>query len=57
MADMARTPAKSFGENLHELLVLKLQYLLDVENELIKALQKMSKAATDPELKKAIERH
>ncbi|MDB5238101.1 MAG: yciF [Candidatus Kaiserbacteria bacterium] len=42
---------------LHELLILKLQTLHDVEKELIKALPKMAKAATDPALKSAFSEH
>jgi len=43
--------------NLHELLILKLQVLHDVENQLIKALPKMAKAATDPKLRQAFTDH
>jgi ferritin-like metal-binding protein YciE len=43
--------------SLKELLVLKLQALYDIESELIKALPKMAKNATDPELKKAFTMH
>ena len=42
---------------LHELLILKLQVLHDIENQLIKALPKMAKAATDPDLRAAFESH
>jgi len=42
---------------LNELLALKLKALLDIETQLVKALPKMAKAATDPDLKKGFERH
>jgi len=44
-------------KTLHQLLIVKLQVLHDVENQLIKALPKMAKAATDPALKDAFESH
>lgn len=44
-------------ENLRELLVEELQDLYPAENQLTKALPKVAKAATTPELKKAIEHH
>lgn len=44
-------------ENLNDLLVLKLQALYDVESELIKALPKMAKNATHPDLKEAFTMH
>ena len=43
--------------NLHDLLILKLQALYDVENQLVKALPKMAKSATDMELKASFEDH
>ncbi len=42
---------------LDDLLVLKLQALYDVEQELVKALPKMVKAASDPELKDGFASH
>ncbi len=42
---------------LHELLVLKLRVLHDVESQLKKALPKMEKAASDPKLKEAFASH
>lgn len=42
---------------LHELLILKLRVLRDVEGQLIKALPKMAKAATDPKLQAAFTEH
>ncbi len=42
---------------LHELLVLKLQSLYDIETQLTKALPKLAAAATSYELKEAIELH
>lgn len=43
--------------NLHELLVLKLQSLYDIEQELVKALPKLAHAATSDELTEAFETH
>lgn len=43
--------------NLHELLILKLQSLYDIEKELVKALPKMAKNATSDELREAFENH
>ena len=42
---------------LHDLLIVKLQALHDVEGQIIKALPKLSKAATDPKLKQAFDDH
>jgi ferritin-like metal-binding protein YciE len=42
---------------LHELLVDELKDLYSAENQIIKALPKMAKAASTPELKRAFERH
>jgi ferritin-like metal-binding protein YciE len=44
-------------QTLHDLLITKLQSLLDTENQLIKALPVMAKKATDPDLKKGFEKH
>ncbi|QEH35917.1 hypothetical protein OJF2_44740 [Aquisphaera giovannonii] len=44
-------------ESLRDLLVEQLQDLYDAENRLTKALPKMAKAATSPELKAAFEKH
>lgn len=44
-------------KNLHELLILKLQSLYDIESELVKALPKLARAATSYELKEAFESH
>ena len=44
-------------ESLRELLVEQLQDLYDAENRITKALPKMAKAATAPELKAAFEKH
>jgi ferritin-like metal-binding protein YciE len=44
-------------DNLHELLILKLQALYDVEQELVKALPKLAKAASSDELRVAFEEH
>jgi len=45
------------AENLKELLVEELKDLYSAENQLVKALPKMAKAATSPELKKGFETH
>lgn len=42
---------------LHELLTEELKDLLHAENQLVKALPKMAKAAKDPELKSAFQDH
>lgn len=42
---------------MHELLILKLQSLYDIEQELTKALPKLAKAATSEELTEAFETH
>lgn len=44
-------------KNLHELLVLKLQSLYDIEVQLTLALPKLAKAANSRELKEAFEAH
>lgn len=48
---------KSKDVTLHDLLILKLKALYDVENELLKALPKMAKAAVDEDLKQGFEGH
>ena len=45
------------NENLRELLVEELKDLYSAENQLTKALPKVAKNVTDPQLKKAIESH
>ena len=42
---------------LDDALVIKLKSLYDIEAELVKALPKMAKAATDPDLKKGFTDH
>ena len=42
---------------LQELLVDELKDLYSAENQILKALPKMAKAASSPELKRAFERH
>ncbi|WP_422923780.1 ferritin-like domain-containing protein [Singulisphaera sp. PoT] len=44
-------------ETLRDLLVEQLQDLYDAEHRIIKALPKMSKVATSPELKAAFDKH
>ena len=43
--------------DLQDLLVEQLKDLYNAESQLTKALPKMAKAATDPELKRAFENH
>ncbi len=43
--------------NLRDLLIEQLQDLYDAENQLVKALPKMAKTASSPELKRAFEDH
>jgi ferritin-like metal-binding protein YciE len=43
--------------SLHDVFLLKLQSLYDIESEIIKALPKMIKRATYPELKSGFEDH
>ena len=53
-------PVKKGGASettLNELLMTKLSVLHDVEKKLIKALPKMAKNSTDPELKAGFEKH
>jgi ferritin-like metal-binding protein YciE len=45
------------GMPLHDLLVDELKDLYNAENQLIKALPRMAKAATAPELRRAFEKH
>lgn len=44
-------------ENLRDLLIDELKDLYSAENQLVKALPKMAKAATNPKLKQAFESH
>src|SRR4051812_11465236 len=44
-------------ESLHDLLILKLDSLYDIEQQLIKALPKMAKAASDEKLREAFSNH
>ncbi len=50
-------PKTAKTSNLKDILVTKIQALYDIESELVKALPKMAKGATDPELRKAFEEH
>jgi ferritin-like metal-binding protein YciE len=43
--------------SLNELFELKLKALYDIETQLVKALPKVAKNATDPDLKKSLEDH
>src|SRR6202030_396368 len=45
------------AESLHDLYLEQLKDLYDAENQLIKALPKMAKAATSPELRNACAEH
>lgn len=44
-------------ESLHDLLILKLDSLFDIEQQIIKALPKMVKAAEDEQLREAFAAH
>src|SRR2546423_724442 len=44
-------------ERLHDLLLLKLHSLYDIETQLVLALPKMVKAATDKNLRAAFDKH
>ncbi len=54
---MAKTAKKDVAMSLQDLFLVKIQALYDIENELIKALPKMAKAASDEELKAGFEEH
>lgn len=56
-ASSRKAQSKNAYGNLHELLILKLQSLYDVEQELIKALPKMAKNAHNERLREAFESH
>jgi ferritin-like metal-binding protein YciE len=43
--------------DLHDLLVLKLQSLYDIESQLVRELPKLAKSVSSPELKDAFEKH
>lgn len=45
------------NESLHDLLLEEMKDIYDAEQQLTKALPKMAKAATSPELKEAFEEH
>ncbi len=49
--------AQENAENLHDLLLMKLQVLYFAETEFAKALPKMAEAATDEDLKMAFQSH
>jgi ferritin-like metal-binding protein YciE len=49
--------ADNEAERLQELMVEQMRDLYHAENQLVKALPKLSKAAHDPELKKAFDDH
>lgn len=55
-ASKGRTSAQRY-ETLHDLFILKLWSLHDVESQLIKALPKMAKAATNAKLREAFSNH
>jgi ferritin-like metal-binding protein YciE len=44
-------------ESLHDLYVMELKDLYSAENQLVKALPRMAKAANSPELRAALEEH
>lgn len=43
--------------SMHDLFIQELKDLYNAENQLVKALPKMAKAATDPELQRAFQNH
>lgn len=53
----ASKTAEGMDNSLHELMLVKLSALYDVEKQLIRALPKMAKKASDKDLKKGIEEH
>jgi ferritin-like metal-binding protein YciE len=53
----SKNSKKESYTTLHDLFILKLNALLYVENQLVKALPKMAKAATDPHLRDAFSDH
>ena len=55
--EKATMTEKGAGNGLHELLVEEMRDLYHAENQLVKALPKMVKAAHDPELKRSLEDH
>jgi ferritin-like metal-binding protein YciE len=52
-----KTKKQQKSATLHDLFILKLNSLYYVENKLVKALPKMAKAATSPELSEAFITH
>ncbi|HEU0080922.1 MAG TPA: DUF892 family protein [Candidatus Paceibacterota bacterium] len=48
---------KSKFRSLEDLFVMELQYLYDMESEIIKALPKVIKKATDPDLEESLTAH
>jgi ferritin-like metal-binding protein YciE len=57
MAMKSSKGKKQKGKTLHDLLLAKLSALYDVEKELVKALPKMAKAATDKDLSAGFKSH
>ncbi len=53
----SKTKGKNDGKNLEDLLIAKLTVLLDIEKELIKALPKLAKAASDKDLAQGFKSH
>jgi ferritin-like metal-binding protein YciE len=49
--------SQKFPENLHDLLIVKAKALYDIEQQIVKALPKMTDAATDPDLKQSFQDH
>jgi ferritin-like metal-binding protein YciE len=57
---MSRTSSMKMekeSSNVEEVLIDEMRDLYDAENQLVKALPKIVKAAHDPELKKSFEEH
>jgi ferritin-like metal-binding protein YciE len=57
MSKTATQTKHKMETSLRDLLATKLQALYDVENQLVKALPKMAKQASDTDLKSGFERH
>ena len=57
MAQAKKRSRTAAYESLHDLLILKLRSLLDIETEITKALPKLAKAAQDEKLREALTSH
>jgi ferritin-like metal-binding protein YciE len=57
LINLKAMPLSKKASTLHELLLNKLMVLYDIEKELVKALPKMAKKATNPDLSKGFMTH